>query len=156
MPFIKKILCAVDFSDTSVHAARLAADLAATCSAGLELLFVAEPSAYELPEGVSVPEFSSRRVEQDFRRHVEQRLADLAASLSHGGTQADISLRSGLPYREIVKRAEEIGADLIVLGSHGRSGFVHRLLGSVAEKVIRIAPCPVLTVRHPAAREETS
>jgi nucleotide-binding universal stress UspA family protein len=58
-------------------------------------------------------------------------------------------IRQGSPFLEIIRYAKENNIDLIVLGTHGRSGLAHVLLGSVAERVVRIAPCPVLTVRHP-------
>jgi nucleotide-binding universal stress UspA family protein len=58
-------------------------------------------------------------------------------------------VRQGPPFLEIVRYAQEANIDLIVLGTHGRGGLAHMLLGSVAEKVVRKAPCPVLTVRHP-------
>ncbi len=58
-------------------------------------------------------------------------------------------VRQGPPFLEIVRYAQEANIDLIVLGTHGRGGLAHMLLGSVAEKVVREAPCPVLTVRHP-------
>jgi nucleotide-binding universal stress UspA family protein len=58
-------------------------------------------------------------------------------------------IRQGSPFLEIIRYAKEKNIDLIVLGTHGRSGLAHVMLGSVAERVVRIAPCPVLTVRHP-------
>ncbi|MEK7715145.1 MAG: universal stress protein, partial [candidate division NC10 bacterium] len=66
------------------------------------------------------------------------------------------ALEVGVPFEEIVKAAEKEGADMIVMGTHGRSGLNRLLLGSVAERVIRLAPCPVLTVRQPQGKEHAA
>ncbi len=80
---------------------------------------------------------------------LEARVADTRAS----GVPASARLRVGSPYEEIAQVAEEEGADLIVMGTHGRSGFRRLLLGSVADRVVRTAPCPVVTVRQPLPGE---
>jgi nucleotide-binding universal stress UspA family protein len=69
------------------------------------------------------------------------------ASHFSGFENFDTALSSGIPYREIISKARECGAGLIVIGTHGRTGVEHVLFGSTAEKVVRVAPCPVLSVR---------
>jgi nucleotide-binding universal stress UspA family protein len=59
------------------------------------------------------------------------------------------SVRTGTPFLEIINSAKDLPADLVVMGTHGRTGLKHMLIGSVAEKVVRKSPCPVLTVKHP-------
>ncbi|MGL4464470.1 MAG: universal stress protein, partial [Planctomycetia bacterium] len=71
------------------------------------------------------------------------------AELAVAGVPIVRAIRHGVPFHEIEKYAKEIEADLLVLATHGRTGLAHFLLGSVAERVVRTAPCPVLTVRHP-------
>jgi len=146
---IKNILCPVDFSDSSHYALEHAVELARLCHADIEILHVMEPSAYELPEGVEIPSFSSREVETHYRRSITERLEHMAVTVANDGVNISIHLATGLPFVQIVKRATEQSFDMIVMGTHGRSGLLHMLLGSVTEKVIRTAPCPVLTVRHP-------
>jgi nucleotide-binding universal stress UspA family protein len=135
---IQKILCPVDFSTPGRFAFEYACAVARHHNATLELLHVAEPSAYaedELPDGKLSIEASSRQQLQE--------LADQA------DCPAEINLVAGIPCIEIINRAEQIHADLIVIGTHGRTGIKHLMIGSVAERVVRTASCPVLTVRHP-------
>jgi len=135
---IKKILCPVDFSEPGRYAFDYACALARRHEATLELLHVAEPSAYaedELPPG-------KISYEQSLQQQIEQWAEE-------AGCPAETHLMTGIPYIEIVKRAKEIHANMIVIGTHGRSGIQHLLIGSVAERVVRTASCPVLTVRHP-------
>lgn len=135
---INKILCPVDFSHPGKYAFDYACAVAKRHDASLEILHIAEASAYaedELPPGqISVEE------------SLQQQLKEWAKKAD---CPAETNLIAGIPYIEIVKRAEEIHADMIVIGTHGRTGMKHLLIGSVAERVVRTAPCPVLTVRHP-------
>ena len=85
------------------------------------------------------------------RKWAEETLEARAADLSQSGTKASWRVQVGVPFEEIVKIAEEERADMIVMGTHGRGGLNRMLLGSVAERVIRLAPCPVLTVREATA-----
>jgi nucleotide-binding universal stress UspA family protein len=84
---------------------------------------------------------------EEQRRAAKAELADLAARLAKRGVKVRTLLREGTPHRAIVDAAKQPGTDLIVMGTHGRTGMSRLLLGSVAELVIRHAPCPVLTVR---------
>lgn len=143
---IKRILVATDFSD---HA-RTALEYAAYCAKAFEaevLLchVVPEPDVLsQLPpggEGYFPPNFTEMQ-EKAARKEGERWLSDAGIS---GGR---FVTASGTPFVEIIRMAREEQADLIVLGTHGRGAIAHLLLGSVAEKVVRKAPCPVLTVRH--------
>ena len=83
------------------------------------------------------------------RAWVKAALDDLVEQARAGGLEARACLRRGLPYQEIVALARDERADLIVIGAHGRAGMSRMLLGSVTDRVVRLAPCPVLTVREP-------
>jgi nucleotide-binding universal stress UspA family protein len=85
-------------------------------------------------------------VRRDHNEEALTRMRDLRPDAFHGAWDVEIAV--GHPADAIVRVAEERAADLIVMGTHGRTGLQHALLGSVAEKVVRLAPCPVLTVRH--------
>jgi universal stress protein A len=144
---IRKILVPTDFSAHSKHAQAWAAELARRYEASLTLAHVYQPISYALPEGYVLPSANL--------------LADLEVSLGHSlddakeeletrtGLRVDTALMQGVPFAEIIRFAREGSYDLIVLSTHGRTGIRHALLGSVAEKVVRKAPCPVLTVRPP-------
>lgn len=138
---IKRILCPVDFSPSGDFAFEYACAVARRHGASVELLHVTEASAY----AEDAPPEKWPALENRLR----QRLQSLAA---RAGVPAEINLLAGIPFAEIVHRAETLPADMIVIGTHGRTGMKHLLIGSVAERVVRTAPCPVLTVRHPDLR----
>jgi nucleotide-binding universal stress UspA family protein len=142
---IREILCPVDFSDPSREALHFAADLAAHYRARLTLLNVYSMPGYALPEGIVVagPEVVNRMIDD-----IETALSEWKREAGELGAQAVRTMTEmGTPQHAIVETARRIQADIIVIGTHGRTGFKHVLLGSVAEKVVRTAPCPVLTVR---------
>ena len=89
------------------------------------------------------------QVMQDLEGSIEAELTRLARRAEAAEVEVATQHGIGVPFQEIVRQAEEHHADLIIMGTHGRTGLRHALLGSVAEKVVRKAPCPVLTVRHP-------
>jgi nucleotide-binding universal stress UspA family protein len=148
---LRRILCPTDFSDVSLRAEAYAAALASHYEATLHLLHVDPPLPLMAPYG---------EVPVDIRLFEEQRaqaVADLAAAKTRAqtsGITVETSLRGGHAAREILEVVRDQSADLVVLGTHGRSGVEHLLLGSVAEKVLRKAPCPVLVV-PPGAHPET-
>lgn len=148
---LTRILCATDFSEVSVRAETYAAALAKHYEASLHLLHVDPPLPLMAPYG---------EVPVDIRLFEEQRaqaVADLAAAkirAQASGVPVETSLRGGHAAREILEMARSESADLVVLGTHGRGGVEHLLLGSVAEKVLRKAPCPVLVV-PPGSHPET-
>src|SRR5262245_36851633 len=142
---LKRILTATDFSQHSQVALKYAAAFAQAFQAEVILCHVLEAPDFlsQLPpvaEGYFPPNLSEIQ-EKHARVQCEQVLA--AAGLSH----ARVLLKHGHPSVEIAKAAKEENADLIVVGTHGRSALAHLLLGSVAEKIVRSSPCPVLTVR---------
>jgi nucleotide-binding universal stress UspA family protein len=145
----KKILCPIDFSDASRAALETAADLARRFGATLTLFHAYPVPGYTFPDGSFVA--SSKMLDElaeQARRHLEE-WRGVAASLGQPGAEAVTAV--GEPAHEIVTWAKEHAADLVVLGTHGRTGLTHALMGSVAERVVRRAPCPVLTVRPPKA-----
>lgn len=141
-----QVLCPIDFSDTSLRALRYAAAIAGWYSARLEVLHVVPVFDYQatLPGVETVPvipggrEFSRDAVVFALGHAVE------AASASDLGPA--LTAEAGRVPDTIVERARSQRADLIVMGTHGRSGFNRLLLGSATERVLRVAPCPVLTV----------
>jgi nucleotide-binding universal stress UspA family protein len=143
-PF-SKILVPVDFSNHSAEAVRYAADLSRRYEASVTLAHIYQPVAYALPEGYvlyTVAQLASMMSE--FEKQLEAAKAHAQAA---GALSVDTKVLQGVVSSEIVSFAERSDHDLIVMGTHGRTGLKHALLGSVAEKVVRKAPCPVLTVR---------
>jgi len=141
-----KILHPTDFSECSTAAQSVAVDLARKLGADLVLVQVlVEAPLYS--EG-----FISRRQVQTVydaqRKWSEDTLEARAEQLRQSGIKTSWRVQMGAPYEEIVRTAEEEHADMIVIGTHGRSGLNRALLGSVTERVMRLAPCPVLTVRQ--------
>lgn len=140
----RRILIAVDGTPIATRAAEMGAELARSVGADVALLYVADTSgAYGVDAGVSPNELAAR-AQDDGRRLLSgyrQRLSLSPATLEF--------FQSGVPAREISNTARDWPADLIVIGSHGRAGIKRALLGSVAETVMRQAPCPVLVVRAP-------
>lgn len=142
---IEKILCAVDFSEPSRAALRMACDLAQRFDAKLLLLHVYQVPAYPLPDGVILP--SPVTVSELFNQvdRALDRWKSEAATL--GARNVEAEAIEGPAWRGIVAHAGRGKFDLVVIGTHGHTGLKHLLLGSVAERVVRHAPCPVLTVR---------
>jgi len=140
-----KLLLPTDFSDCSAEAARVARLLAERFGSRIVVLHILdEPAALDPMFRGDVPlELLRSRMEQFAQESMD---AFLAAHFS-GFENVDTMLAAGIPYREIIKKARECGAGLIVIGTHGRTGVEHVIFGSTAEKVVRIAPCPVLSVR---------
>lgn len=145
-PF-QRILVPTDFSKHSAEAVRTAADLSQRYRATLTLVYVFEPVTYALPEGHVMQ--APPRIDE-VQSVFEQRLLQACADAKIAGAQrVDSKLLTGPIATEIVDLAKRGEHDLIVMGTHGRTGLRHLMLGSVAEKVVRTAPCAVLTVREP-------
>jgi nucleotide-binding universal stress UspA family protein len=143
-----RIVVPTDFSDCSQAAWALARRAAATPGSELVLAHVLT----EVPlygEGLLNME-TARKVREGARKWAENALDDLVAKARAEGLSARAVLRTGVPHQEIVALATDERADLIVIGTHGRGGLNRALLGSVADRVVRLAACPVLTVREPA------
>lgn len=139
---IRKILVPTDFSDAADNALRYAVELASQLGAEIALVHAWQLSAYASPSSDL-----AKGMEADLAKDLE------GAARRYSGHAVTIHrhLRLGVPYVEIVAAGEELGADLIVMGTTGKTGLEHFLLGSVAERIVRTAKCPVLTVRHKAS-----
>lgn len=138
---LKQVLVPTDFSDPSNNAFRYAKAFADTFKARLHLLHVVEPVYY----GWEIPPI----VDEEIDKGVEKQLRSLLTEAECEKYHAQFTHRRGSAFIEIVRYARDNDIDLIVMGTHGRGPIAHILLGSVAERVVRKAPCPVLTVRHP-------
>jgi nucleotide-binding universal stress UspA family protein len=142
---LKRVLAPVDFSDCSERAIEYAQELCEKYNAELHLLHVLEVQVTSTPQftmGLAVPDLqeeSSKLAQEELKAYPDK---DWAAA--HRVVRVTVP---GSPFVEIVKYAREQQIDLMVLGTHGRTGLSHVFLGSVAENVIRQAPCPVLVVR---------
>jgi nucleotide-binding universal stress UspA family protein len=144
---ISTMVCAVDFSENSEYALQYALNLASVFNAELKLLHVVELPFLPSYSLAGVPDLSLpvEQVEESARAHMEELLKDCRKKYD----RVNGDLRTGAPFLEIIGYARDVEADMIVVGTHGRSGLSHMLIGSVAEKVVRKAPCPVLSIRHP-------
>jgi nucleotide-binding universal stress UspA family protein len=147
MSGIQRILVPTDFSPTSDIALQYAIDLSQPLGSSIHLLHVIDDSSFSAayPEGVYFPEVPEIR--DRLRSDAEDQLKGAAARCASAGVPATTEVVNGLPARTIAQTAKTRATDLIVMGTHGRGAFAHLMLGSVAERVVRIAPCGVLTVR---------
>lgn len=143
---LKQILVPTDFSETSGVAVKYARALAQAFNADLHLMHVLENPylAYD-PMSFTPPINFLEELEAKTRERLLQLVTDWDPTHPH----VDVVTTRGSAFLEIINYSKEHNIDLIVLGTHGRGPIAHMLLGSVAEKIVRKAPCPVLTVRHP-------
>jgi len=144
---IRRILIPTDFSEdaSSIHEAALTLLGELKPDAGIILLHVYH-LPYEYTAYGAIP--TSLDYFKDVEGAAEDRLAELAQPLRERGVSVETMAKEGYPPEIIVDEAENAGADLIAMGTHGRSGLAHLLLGSTAERVVQHAKCPVLTVRR--------
>jgi len=145
VPTFTNILCPVDFSTSARHALAVATELATTSHAALTIAHIWQPPMplYGTPDAALSGELIQAMVDD-----AERSLADWEASARAAGvTSLQAKMLTGVPWDDIVKLALSSRADLVVMGTHGRTGLTHVLIGSVAEKVVRHAPCAVLVVR---------
>ena len=148
---LHRILLPTDFSDAAACAVPYACELADQFGAELHVLFVIHDLASEVPDfgmGLAFPGYLERLPERS-QKLEEEAVEHLAKVLPDGWDKSRVVLatRKGPAFQRIVEYAREHQTDLIVMGTHGRGMVSHTLLGSVAERVVRKAPCPVLTVR---------
>ncbi len=148
---LKQILVATDFSDCSEHALRYACEFAEAFGAELHLVYVNEPPAAAYSE-FGVGFVGVEGIEDDIKRGATAKLDALPGRKWQDKLTVSRAVLFGTPFIEIVRYARENDIDLIVLGTHGRGAIAHMLMGSTAEKVVRKASCPVMTVR-PEAHE---
>jgi universal stress protein A len=149
-PNFKRILVPIDFSEHSERTASYAAKFASRYDATVQILHV-----FEVPDYVVTP-FARRKqnpeavkalvnnAEQEAREH----LAAFEQELLNRGLKVEAYLRVGCPFDEIVRTADHLNVDLIIIGSHGCSPLTRLLVGSTAERVVEHAPCPVLVVKE--------
>jgi len=139
---LNKILVPIDFSENSESALEVARSLAQAFGAALHLVHVYPATAYVAPPLVPGPVLVGQ-----FRDQSQKAFDDyLARVRREAGPGVQGTLLEGVPHAEILQLARESGCDLIVMGTHGRTGLEHLLMGSVAERVLRTASVPVLTV----------
>ena len=142
------ILVPVDFSHHATLALEEAVDLAQKYQADMTVIYV-------IPQAISHPDWDVDIEDaidvSDITEEAKTALAVMIAPYRQEGLTITEHVLAGGPYMEIVRMAQRIGADLIVMGAHGQAGAKSVLMGSVAEKVMRQAPCSVLTVREPVA-----
>jgi len=151
---IKRILYPTDFSDLASHAVGYTCSFAEAFNSEIHLLHVVD-EAYQywmamgpnsLPVGPS-PDDMLRSAQEQMSRWKTERFAAAKPSVK-------AAVVVGRPFYEIIAYAKRNAIDLIIMGTHGRGGLTHVLMGSVTEKVVRKSPCPVLTVRSPAHKFE--
>jgi nucleotide-binding universal stress UspA family protein len=144
---LRKILVATDFSEGSDEALVHAVAFARQAGAAVEIVHVLDFTLLEFPIGLGDTEAE----QGGYAGLANTALDERCERLRGAGIACQFRLLEGAPAAEIVRRAQDTRADLIVVGTHGRTGVVHALLGSIAERVVRHASCPVLTV--PLARK---
>ena len=150
---IRTILVPTDGSDYSGYAADYAGRLAQALEARIVLVSVVSVTTGIYDAYSEIP--AAVQVEEVLREQVHRALDKEAARLRERGLEVRSLLRVGDVLREILDAVEEESADLVVIGTHGRKGLSRFLLGSTTEKLVRTAPCPVLTVRPPDAAAGT-
>ncbi len=147
MKTFDKILIAIDFSENSEHAFDYALMLARQFQAELTIMHVInEPVDLR---GFYVPHISFEQLEKEIADGAEKMMETFCQTRMADFTPYQTAIVSGVPCEEIIRKAEETAASLIVLGTHGRTGLDHLIFGSTAERVVRGASCPVLTIRMP-------
>ena len=145
---LRNVLVATDFSQPSEAALRYARALAHAFTATLHVLHVV-PDSMSLPwTAVSDAEMATK-LQQDWEREARERLELLVSARDRSVLRVRLAVRSGDPVSRIDEYAASNAIDLIVIGTRGRGLVAHLLLGGVAERVVRTAPCPVMTVRQP-------
>jgi len=148
-PTFKRILVPIDFSEHSERTVSYAVKFASRYEATVQILHV-----FEVPDYVVTP-FARRKRPEAVKAHVDtaeqearEHLAAVEQELLNRGLKAESYLRVGCPFDEIVRTANHLNVDLIIIGSHGCSPLTRLLVGSTAERVVEHAPCPVLVVKE--------
>lgn len=151
----KRILLCTDFSENSVPAREHAIDFAVSFGASLSILHVVNSSRLGFPAfEVGVP-FDLQEILKGIEDSIKKAFDVLAQECRRSVREVTTHSRIGVPAIEIVRFAEEESIELIIMGTHGWTGFKHLILGSTAENVVRTASCPVLTVKASAGEPES-
>jgi nucleotide-binding universal stress UspA family protein len=143
---IRRVLAPTDFSDASAPAVRYAAEMAEKFGAELTLLHVVQDLSLIVPD-VMMPLPTTAPAVDEMVAGAKSGIAGVVQKLGLQKLNPKAEVRIGAPAAEIVAAAGDLKVDLLCIGTHGRTGLAHLLLGSVAERIVRHAPCPVLTVR---------
>lgn len=147
---LKKILYPTDFSESSLAALPYATSFARSCKAKLVLMHVVNEQIFS--EGLNLARVNPpEALGQELAAEAERQLKMLIPLEDREGLDSEMVILHGMPFLEIIRYAKANDVDMIVIGTHGRSGMEHIIFGSTAEKVVRKAPCPVLSVK-PANR----
>ncbi len=144
---ISKILVPIDFSNYSKKALSYTVDFAKKFNAEIILVYVIEPMIY--PADLSMGQMVIPQSEVDLSQKSNKELTELAESVIGRELNHKVLVKTGKPFMEIIETAKDVDSDLIIMATHGHTGVEHLLFGSTAEKVVRKAPCPVLTLREP-------
>ncbi|MGC8603179.1 MAG: universal stress protein [Desulfomonilaceae bacterium] len=145
----KKILFCTDFSENSLPARDYAIDFAKAFNASLTIMHVVNSSRLGYPAFEAGVPFDLQSVLLNIEESVKAAFNDFLSEFRDQLTEITTTSRVGIPAAEIVRYVEEKGIDLIVMGTHGWTGFRHLILGSTAENVVRLSKCAVLTVKSP-------
>ncbi len=147
MVVFKEIVVPTDFSEYSLRAIDYSVEIAAKFESHVTLAYVVEPLLQAADLTWTTVDFEE--LNKGHRDMAEQELHKIVAERIPRGLRCDTVILFGKPFVEILKYTKDRNADLIVMATHGRGAISHLLMGSTAEKVVRKAPCPVLTVKHP-------
>ncbi|MBC8548890.1 MAG: universal stress protein [Candidatus Brocadiales bacterium] len=142
---LKRILCPIDHSDCSKEALKYAVSFAMKEEAKLLLLHIIDIRSFN----EELDAISKQIPDEETFEQLRIKLLDCIPEAIRDDMDVEAIVIQGIPFVEIISTAKEKEIDMIVIGSHGRTGISHMMLGSVSEKVVRKAPCPVLTVRQP-------
>ena len=146
--FARRVLVPTDFSEISHATLACAVSLVERCNASLHILHVLEEIVSAEPLGWHLR--AGSEIEREVERSAWEDLQQLLSTEDHVRLRVRLAVEWGIPAVEILRYARTHDVDLIAMGRHGRGGFRHLLMGSVAEHIVRNAPCAVLSVRHPA------
>jgi universal stress protein A len=141
---IQHLLVPFDFSPYAEQALAYAIGLAQTLQARLTLLHVRDTMSWGVAQAEAMIPPSVR---QELETSIAEEMEEPLARVHQAGLQGKTAIAQGVPFQTIIETARDNDVDLIVMGTHGRTGLTHVLMGSVAEKVVRLAPCPVLVTR---------
>ena len=149
---LKKILYPTDFSEASLEALKYATSLARSCESKLILMHVVNEKIFS--EGLSLARISApEALGQELAKEAARQLKMLITAEDRPGLELEMVILHGNPSLEVIRYAKEHKVDMIVIGTAGRSGVEHMMFGSTAEKVVRGAQCPVLSVKPAAATD---
>lgn len=144
---LAQILAPTDFSEHSNQALRHAAEMAVQFGAKLTLLHVVSDEALKAISKAHIPPHPVDQVYEDLGQEVREQYCKHVPPEVRKALKVEVLVLPGVPFLEIIRAARVKGVDLVVMATHGRTGLSHALVGSVTEKVIRKAPCPVLSIR---------